>query len=79
MRRLYAFQVSPRRTVSYLPEVQGGPVRPGPDLLGLLDELIPASQIETQSIVHLRSDDPETDPFRNEIRNHFLAICFGSD
>ena len=79
MRRLYAFQVSPRRTVSYLPEVQGGPVSPGPDLLRLLDELIPASQIETQSIVHLRSDDPETDPFRNEIRNHFLAICFGSD
>lgn len=79
MHRLFAFQVSPKRTLSHVPEAQGGPIRTNPDVLELFEKLIPSSKIETQSIVHLRSDDFQTEPFRNEIRDHFLEICYGSD
>lgn len=79
MHRLFAFQVSPRRTLSHVPEAQGGPIRSNPNLLELFEELILSSKIETQSIVHLRSDNSETEPFGNQIRERFLEICYGSD
>ncbi|MCE2809217.1 MAG: hypothetical protein LW850_14575 [Planctomycetaceae bacterium] len=79
MHRLYAYQISPRRTLSHFPEAQGGAIDTSPELLKLFEELIPASKVESQSMVHLRSDDPESEPFRNQIRDHFLEICYGND
>jgi hypothetical protein len=79
MHRIYAFQVSPQRTVSHIPIATGGAIDASPELIQLFGELIPASKIESQSIVHLRSDDGESEPFRNQIRDHFLEICYGSE
>jgi hypothetical protein len=79
MHRLYAFQISPRRTLSHFPQAHGGSVEASAELLKLFEELIPSSKIESQSLVHLRSEDPESEPFRNQIRDHFLAICYGTE
>jgi hypothetical protein len=79
MHRLYAFQISPRRTLSHFPEAHGGSVEASLELRKLFEELIPSSKIQSQSLVHLRSEDPESEPFRNQIRDHCLAICYGTD
>ena len=72
MHRIYAFQVSPQRTVSHIPIATGGAIDASPELIQLFGELIPASKIESQSIVHLRSDDGECNaqiavPIRREL------------
>ena len=79
MHRAYAFLVSPRRTVSLVPSARGGRIEWNEDLAGLFSELLVASKLEKQTLVHLLSDDEQTRPYRSGLREDLLCLAYGEE
>lgn len=77
MHRAYAFLVSPRRTVGPVASARGGRIEWNEDLAGLFSELLVASKLEKQTLVHLLSDDEQTRPYRSAVREELLCLAYG--
>lgn len=79
MHRAYAFLVSPRRTVNLVPSARGGRIEWTEDLGGLFSELLLASKLEKQTLVHLLSDQEEAHPYRSQVRDELLGLAYGNE